>query len=105
MTCVAKEYDIKTKMRFLLVYNLKTFGGEGIKIWWLDFSRWGGMNKFMAGGGIPRFFQIAARGVEGVSEVLLGGILYGVVGTCGGVNLMIQTFKAKNSSLRILNIN
>ena len=23
------------------------------------------MNKFMAGGGIPRFFQIAARGVEG----------------------------------------
>ena len=73
MTCVAKEYQIKTKMRFLLVYNLKTFGGEGIKIWWLDFSRWGGMNKFMAGGGIPRFFQIAARGVEGGFRSFAGG--------------------------------
>ena len=49
MTCVAKEYEIKTKMRFLLVYNLKTFGGEGIKIWWLDFSRWGGGDEKIYG--------------------------------------------------------
>ena len=52
MTCVTKEYKIKTKMEqerlqlkmtFLLGYNLKfllsgegrlTFGGERIKIWW-----------------------------------------------------------------------
>ena len=49
----------------LFGYNLKiviywgewTFGGEGIKIWWRgvywrgDFSRCGGINKFLAGKG------------------------------------------------------
>ena len=91
MTCVAKEYEIKTKMRFLLVYNLKTFGGEGIKIWWLDFSRWGGMNKFMAGGGIPRFFQIAARGCGGGFRSFAGGNF-----VPGGGNLWRSEFDDSN---------
>ena len=69
MTCVSKEYEIKTKMEqeeglllkmlFSLGYNLKLvtqwWGGRGIKIWWVGvffgeiFLGGDGVRKFLAG--------------------------------------------------------
>ena len=63
MTCVFKECEIKTmeqeqclqlKMLFLLGYNLKIVvywgGGADQKFSRGNFSCWGGMSKFSAGG-------------------------------------------------------
>ena len=49
------------------------------------------MNKFMAGGGIPRFFQIAARGVEGGFRSFAGGNF-----VPGGGNLWRSEFDDSN---------
>ena len=58
MTCVLKEYEIKTKMvqlkiTFLLGYNLSIFiswvGGGGLTFGgWEDFYSWGKMSEFLA---------------------------------------------------------
>ena len=91
MTCVAKEYEIKTKMRFLLVYNLKTFGGEGIKIWWLDFSRWGGDEQIYGWWRDSQVFPNSSKGCGGGFRSFAGGNF-----VPGGGNLWRSEFDDSN---------